>query len=72
MFLNSLNYFRAIAIIFIVFGHSFWLADFEFITVFFKTYLHSNKSIRVKNIDVFRNYNQQLLPRQGFPELDSL
>ena len=37
MFLNSLNYFRAIAIIFIVFGHSYWLADFEFVTVFSKT-----------------------------------
>lgn len=40
MFLNSLNYFRAIAIIFIVFGHSFWLADFEFITVFSKTIIN--------------------------------
>jgi hypothetical protein len=37
MFLNSLNYFRAIAIIFIVFGHSYWLADYEFTTINSKT-----------------------------------
>jgi surface polysaccharide O-acyltransferase-like enzyme len=33
MYLNSLNYFRALAIVFIVFGHCLLVADFEYTTV---------------------------------------
>ena len=38
MFLNSINYFRGIAIFIIVLGHSYWLAGFEATTDVEKTF----------------------------------